>query len=350
MHKKNVRLEAVCKLLRRHQARALVLTNPADQFFVLGFPFYEGEAVFLLHSKGVVGIMRSLYVGPFRKFAPWVETMACDEDRLGCALNYIKQHRLTGVGFDAAKTSYLDGKRMRQIGCIELPSLISSLRQTKDAHELKQMRRSNQIAYLAYEYVKPRLKTGMMECEAASMLEQFMRSRGGSATSFETIVAFGENAANPHHKTGTRKLKKEDAVLMDFGCVYEGYCSDITRCWWHGKREPEEYKKIWKIVDTARRSGIKAARVGTATKDVDATSRGVISRAGYADYFTHRTGPGVGIEIHEEPCNSADSKAVLCEGNVVTVEPGIYLPGKFGVRLEDTIVITKSGAKILTKK
>ena len=349
MSSRNVRLDAIRKLLRKYKIKTLVLTNPADQFFVTGFPFYAGEAVFILHAKGITGIMRSLYVEPFRRFAPHIEALACDEDRLGQALTYVQSHKLPDVGFDAAKESYPAGKRMVQAGFAELPSLISSLRERKDSSELKKMRISNRIAYLAYEYVKPRIKTGMMECEVASMLEQFMRARGASATSFDTIVAFGENAANPHHVTGTRKLKKEDAVLMDFGCVYEGYCSDITRSWWHGKKAPQEYQKIWKLVDEARRSGIKAVRIGTATHDVDACARAVISRAGYGEYFTHRTGHGVGIEIHEEPCNSADSKAILQEGNVVTVEPGIYLPGKFGVRLEDTVAVTKTRANILTR-
>ena len=350
MYRRNLRLEAVRKLLRKYKVNTLILTSPSDQFFITGFPFYAGEAVFILHPKGITGVMRSLYAEPFRCFAPHIEVIPCDEDRLGQALAWVRSKKLSNVGFDASKETYLDGKRMVKAGFAELPSLVPLLRECKDADELKKMRQSNRIAYLAYEYVKPRVKTGMMECEVASMLEQFMRARGASATSFDTIVAFGENAANPHHVTGTRKLKKEDAVLMDFGCVYEGYCSDITRSWWHGKRAPQEYQKIWNLVDEARRTGINAVRIGTATRDVDAQARGVISRAGYGAYFTHRTGHGVGIEIHEEPCNSADSKAILREGNVVTVEPGIYLPGKFGVRLEDTVAVTKKRANILTKK
>ena len=127
---------------------------------------------------------------------------------------YLKKKKISRAGFDAAKETYLSGKQMRTAGLVELPSLISRLRETKDSDELKKMRQANRIAYLAYEYVKPRIKTGMMECEVASMLEQFMRMQGAWATSFATIVAFGENAANPHHETGTRKLKKEDAVSI----------------------------------------------------------------------------------------------------------------------------------------
>ena len=344
------RLEAVRKLLRKHNLSALVLTNHIDQFYVSGFHFYPQEAVFVVHPGGLACFVRELYAEQLRRFDSHLEVFGCEADRLQTAINYIKTKKITRVGFDAAKESYLAGKQMRQAGMTELPSLISSLRETKDAAELKKMRQACRIAYLAYEYVKPRIKPGLMECEVASMLEQFMRAKGGTETSFATIVAFGENAANPHHKTSTRKLKKEEAVLMDFGCIYEGYCSDITRCWWYGNREPKEYTKIWKLVDKARRTGIKNVRVGMATREVDAQTRRVIASAGYGEYFTHRTGHGVGIDIHEEPCNSAESVARLKEGNVVTVEPGIYLPGQFGVRLEDTVAVTKTGAKILTKK
>ena len=344
------RLECVRGLLRKNKVSAWLITDRLDQFYLSGFSFYPGEAVFVIHPKGMTCFIRELYVESFSKFAPYLEVIGCDTDRLGAAIAYLKKKKISRAGFDAAKETYLSGKQMRTAGLVELPSLISRLRETKDSDELKKMRQANRIAYLAYEYVKPRIKTGMMECEVASMLEQFMRMQGAWATSFATIVAFGENAANPHHETGTRKLKKEDAVLMDYGCIYQGYCSDITRCWWHGTHVPAEYKKIWKIVDKARQTGIKAVRPGVPSCQIDAQARGVIQAAGYGDYFTHRTGHGVGIDIHEEPYNSADAKTILREGNTVTVEPGIYLPGKFGVRLEDSLAVSKTGAKILTKK
>lgn len=344
------RLEAVRKLLGKYRVSSLVLTDHTDQFYMSGFSFYPQEAVFIIHPRGIACFVRELYTEQLRRFNAQLEVFGCESDRLQAAINYVKTKKISRVGFDAAKESYLAGKQMRQAGFAELPSLISDLREIKDDAELKKLRQACRIAYLAYEYVKPRLKTGMMECEVASMLEQFMRANGGTETSFPTIVAFGENAANPHHQTTTRKLKKEEAVLMDFGCIYEGYCSDITRSWWYGKREPNEYKKIWSLVDKARKTGIKTIRKGAATRDVDANTRQVITAAGYGDYFTHRTGHGVGIDIHEEPCNSAESAARLQIGNVVTVEPGIYLPGKFGVRLEDTVAVGKTGATILTRK
>lgn len=345
----NERFAALRKLLRKNKLDGFIVTNNLDQFYLTNFFFYPNEAVFLVHKKGVTCFTRELYVEPFGKFAPQMEVIG-DENRIVSAIAKARKLGLARPGFDAAKETYVSGGLLRASGFVEAGSFITTLRETKDAAELKILRESNRIAYLTYEYIKPRLKTGMTEFEVAAEMEKFMRAHGATTTSFYTIVAFGENAANPHHETSARKLKAEDAVLMDFGCIYKGYCSDITRSWWHGKKEPAEYTKIWNIVDKARRQGIKAVGVGVPCKKVDATSRGIISAAGYGEYYTHGTGHGVGIEIHEEPYNSQQSSSVLAEGNIVTVEPGIYLPGKFGVRLEDTMAVSKTGAKILTKK
>ena len=343
------RLTGLKKQMRSQAVDALVITNNLDQYYLTDFFFYPEETVLLICPKEVFCFTRDLYVTALNKERPQLKVVGC-ENRLEAAIEKIKELGIKKAGFDAAKETYRQGSLMQKAGLKELPSLVSQLRCTKDSQEIKRMRASNRIAYLAYEYVRPRIKTGMTENDVAVMLEQFMRGQGASAVSFMTIIGFGENAANPHHETGMRKLKNNEAILMDYGCIYQGYCSDITRCWWHGKNEPAEYTRVWNIVDKARRAGIKALKPGVATRTVDQTARGVIEAAGYGAYFTHRTGHGVGMEIHEEPFNSADSKAILRVGNVVTVEPGIYLPGKFGVRLEDTLAITEKGSTILTRK
>ncbi len=344
------KLSAVRSYMRQHKLDGFLVTDNLDQLYLTHFFFYKDEAVFLIHAKGMAAATRGLYEEPFSKFAPYVDVFGEDTNRMQALVHYAQKLGLKRIGFDAAKEAYPSGNFLRKQGFVEMPSLFTALRETKDEQELKALRASNRLAYLTYEYIKPRIKTGMTECEVAAEMERFMRVHGAKSTSFFTIVAFGENTSNPHHETGTRKLKANDAVLLDFGCVYDNYCSDMTRSWWHGKNEPAEYKKIWTLVDKARKAGIKAAKPGVKCQLVDGVSRKIIEEAGYGAYFTHGTGHGVGLEIHENPYNNQKSSYVLREGNIVTVEPGIYLPGKYGVRLEDTIAITKTGAKILTKK
>ena len=344
------KFSAVRAFMRKNSLDGLLVTDYIDQFYLADFFFYKDEAVFLITPKKSYALTRGLYEKTFGKAASYMQVTGDDGDRIASVVALTKKLGLKKVGFDAAKEGYTSGKLFVKNGFVEVPSFITQLRATKDAQELKQLRLANRLAYLTYEYIKPRIKTGMTEGEVAADMEYFMRKNGAKCTSFFTIVAFGDHTADPHHETVTRKLKASDAVLLDFGCVYNGYCSDMTRSWWHGKKEPAEYTKIWKIVEQARKSGIKAATIGTACQQVDATSRQVIAAQGYGGYFTHGTGHGVGIEIHENPYNNQTSSYILKEGNVVTVEPGIYLPGKYGVRLEDTVVVTKTGAKILTKK
>ena len=345
-----LKLQLFQNLIQKNKLDGFLVTNHLDQFYLTDFMFYPGETVLLVSKKKTVCFTRSLYLEQLKNLTPYMEVIGDDVDRLSHAMKYVKKLGLKAVGFDAAKEAYLTGKMLVKNGCKEMGSFIAQMREQKNAKELKLMRASNQLAYLTYEYIKPRIKTGMTETQVAAEMERFMRAAGASTTSFATIVAFGEGASDPHHVTGERKLKTEECILIDFGCVYKGYCSDMTRSWWHGKKVPAEYTKIWNLVNRARREGIKAVCPGRTGQQVDRVSRSIIEQAGYGDYFTHRTGHGVGIEIHEEPCNSQQCTAKLVEGNVVTVEPGIYLPGKYGVRLEDTVAVSKKGAVILTRK
>lgn len=353
MEKKDViktRLAIFKKLVAKNKFDGFLITNYLDQFYLLDFAFNAGETVLLITAKGTICFTRSLYVAPLKEAYPYVKIVGEDGDRLLAAVAYAKKLGLKSVGFDAAKESYFSGKVLLKKGCKEGASLVAQLRREKDAVELQRLRASNRLAYQTYAYIKPRVKTGMTEIQVAADMEHFMRAHGAICPSFATIVAFGENTANPHHVTSNRKLKAGECVLIDFGCIYQGYCSDMTRSWWNGKKAPAEYTKIWNLVNTAREEGIKAVRPGRTGQQVDATSRGIIEKAGYGEYFTHGTGHGVGLEIHEDPYNSQQCTDKLKVGNIVTVEPGIYLPGKYGVRIEDTVAVTEKGAVILTRK
>lgn len=337
-------------LIQKNKYDGFLVTNYLDQFYLLHFMFNEAEAVLLVAKGRCVCFTRTLYVQPLRAMMKTIDVVGEDGDRLARAVEYAKKKGLRKVGFDITRESYLSGKFLLQSGCKEAPGLIAQMRRQKKEAELKLLRASNRLAYQTYAYIKPRIKAGMTEVQVAADIEQFMRKNGATSPSFPTIVAFGENAANPHHTSSLRKLKKEECVLIDFGCVYQGYCSDMTRSWWYGKKAPGEYQNIWKIVDSARKAGIQFAKPGVTGRQVDHVSRMIIEDAGYGEFFTHATGHGVGIEIHEAPYNSQQCQDKLVEGNVVTVEPGIYLPGKYGVRLEDTIAILRKGSVILTRK
>lgn len=344
------KIETVKQLMQKDGLDGLVITNSIDQFYLLNFYFYPGEAVLLLSGTELLCITRQLYVEPLRQRFPFMRIDGQDKGMNAAVVAEAARMGLARVGFDAEKENYMAGSLFKTAGFVEAASYISLLRQVKDEHEVAVLRESNRIAFETYEYVKPLIKEGVTEFEVAAEIERFMRMKGASAPSFSTIVAFGENAANPHHVTSFKKLQNNEAVLIDYGCIYNGYCSDITRSWWYGDQEPEEYTKIWNIVDKARRTGIATQAPGVSAQKVDAAARAIITAAGYGEYFTHRLGHGVGLEIHEEPNNDQTSQAILKKGNVLTVEPGIYLTGKFGVRLEDTTVITETGADILTRK
>jgi Xaa-Pro aminopeptidase len=198
------------------------------------------------------------------------------------------------------------------------------------------------------EWIKP----GMTEQEVALELEVTMRKLGATTLSFETIAASGENSSMPHAVPTGRRLKAGDFLTMDFGCVYEGYCSDMTRtvfikdC---GLKQPTAKQlEIYNTVLTAQLEAMKMIKPGVVCSDVDACARRIISDAGYGDYFGHGLGHSVGLFIHEEPRFSKKCDTVLEPGMVITVEPGIYLPGEFGVRIEDLVVVTEDGYENLT--
>ena len=176
-----------------------------------------------------------------------------------------------------------------------------------------------------------------------------MQAAGATRPSFDLVVAFGANSALPHHEVSTRVLKKNEAVLIDFGCVYDFYCSDITKTFFYGKPDAE-FKKVYSIVESAYKKSVKALKSGVKASFIDKVGRDLITDEGYGQYFTHGTGHGMGLEPHEAPSLYSKSKDILKEGMILTVEPGIYLNGKFGVRIEDTFLVKKNGYEILTKK
>jgi len=222
---------------------------------------------------------------------------------------------------------------------------VGALRMRKGADEYAALKRNAQIADRAMQAAWAAMAPGMSEAEVATVVRALFVEEG--ARPLFTIVGAGPNGAFPHHQTGETILKAGDAVVMDIGGGSEGYSSDITRMAVIGEG-PEGYKDVHAVVEAAVQAALKAARPGAKAREIDDAARGVIAEAGYGDYFVHRTGHGLGVEVHEPPFITASSDTVMDEGMVFSIEPGIYLPGRFGIRLEEIVILRADGPEILS--
>ncbi|NJE03564.1 Xaa-Pro peptidase family protein [Thermococcus sp. MV11] len=228
-----------------------------------------------------------------------------------------------------------------------LSSLMRELRMRKDKHEIEMMKHAAKAADRIFDEILSWDLLGMRERELALKIELAVRELS-DGISFEPIVASGENAANPHHEPGERRLRKGDMVILDYGARWRGYCSDITRTIAIG-RPSEKLVEIYEVVKEAQENAYRAVREGTKAKEVDRAAREAIARAGYGEYFTHRTGHGLGLDVHEEPYIGPDGETILENGMTFTIEPGIYIPSLGGVRIEDDVVVLDGRGKRLTR-
>ena len=254
------------------------------------------------------------------------------------------------VGFDGDAYSYEDAKILKSLlpENTEMVSVnLRGMRLVKDERELESLWQALKIADGAFERLLKEIKPGMTEKELAARLEYYMRSLGSEGVSFDTIVASGHRSALPHGAPTEKKIEVGDFVTFDFGALYNGYHSDTTRTVVMGMAN-SWHREIYTVVQEAQYRGIKAARPGITGRELDGMIREYIESRGYGKYFTHGLGHGVGLEIHELPNINSRGDMALKEGMVFTVEPGVYIQGKGGVRIEDTVVLTKDGARSLT--
>ena len=257
------------------------------------------------------------------------------------------------LGFEAAGVTFELWERLRAkaegIELVPLQGEVERLRWAKDGEELALLGRAQEAADRAFEdVVLDGLRAGMTERELAFDLELAMRRAGAEGLAFETIAAFGPNAAEPHHDPTDRPLSRGDIVKLDFGARVGGYHSDMTRTVALG--EPDgRLREIHDVVATAHRAGVDAVRTGAKSADIDRAARDVVEQAGYGDLFTHGLGHGVGLEIHEGPSLRRDGEDVLPAEAVVTIEPGVYVPGLGGVRIEDMVEVTDAGGRVIPR-
>lgn len=252
----------------------------------------------------------------------------------------VKRLGVKRIGIDYEKTTLYEYENYKKLDTELFDGTLNlkRARSVKSRGELALMERAAEIAQKAYYAAIKKLKTGITEIEFKNVLESFMAEFGAEGPSFETIVAFGENSAVPHHETGNTALKEDTPVLVDMGAVFKGYCSDITRTCFYGTPS-EKFLKVYEAVFTANERAEKLIKAGTKTNEADGFAREILKEYGFSEFFTHSLGHGVGLEIHEFPALSPKTSDALTGGTVFTVEPGVYLNGEFGVRIEDTVVI-----------
>lgn len=354
------RLERLYQLMSSARLDAIAINPGPSLFYLTGLNFHlmERPTVLLLAPPAtpalVMPVLEMPKVAssrlPLTPFAfgdnsqTWDEVFTqaaaalhLDGKRIGVEPTRLRFLELSYLNHAAPKATFVSGE-----------SVFSQLRIQKDAEEIAAMRQAAIIAQKALTATLPMAKPGVTERElAAELAIQLLRAGSDSELPFAPIVASGPNSANPHAVPSDRKVEKGDLLLFDWGASYRGYASDITRTFGVGQLS-DELRQIYQLVKEANAAGQAAGHPGLRAGDVDHAARGVIQRGDYGPFFTHRTGHGLGMEGHEAPYMFAENEMLLQEGMVYTVEPGIYLPGKGGVRIEDDMVVTADGATSLT--
>ncbi len=336
---------------------ALLVTNLTNVRYLTGF---TGSAALLLVPADVAAELVFVTDGRYRDQATSQLAEAGVEARTVIGLEEDARRQAlaeaaAGLGRLGLESENVTWAQQRRFGRDWFPDsrlvatggLVESLRLVKDAGEVARIQAACAMADAALAVVRQRLGDGATEAEVALELEWQMRRLGAEGPSFETIVASGPNAAMPHHRAGDRRIEEGDLVVLDFGALVDGYHSDMTRTVMIG--EPSDMQsRMYEVVREAQAAGVAAVKAGAEARSVDDACRSVIRDAGWDEAFLHATGHGVGLDIHEPPRVAKTTDAMLADGQVVTVEPGVYLAEHGGVRIEDTVVVTSEGSRTLT--
>ena len=329
---------------------AMLITSESGERYALGF---HGEGLLLITREGAHYTTDGRYIEAAREqiTAAHVSLVTAGSGHLAQARAYLEEKGLHNVGFESGEMTVDAHRRYAQeLPCILTPAqtLLDDLRAAKDEEELDIMRRAQEITDEAFKAILNFIRPGLTEREIAARLVYELMRRGAEKMSFDPIVAAGPNGSRPHAVPGDQVVDTGMFITMDFGCKVEGYCSDMTRTVALGQ-PTEEMEKVYAAVLAAQKAGINAARAGVTGREVDEAARRCLREEGYEEYFTHSFGHSLGIDIHESPNASPGESRVLPVGAVISAEPGVYLPGRFGVRIEDVLILNESGCEDITR-
>lgn len=342
----SVNKERIGKLQRqltRMKADSCIIDHPLTLFYLTGLKLSKGEL--FVGKKNCHLFVDGRYIQAAQEKAPVPASLFETRDA------FYKKAKIKIAAFDSDNTSYQQFlrwsafARKMKFRLLPVPNLLKQLRAIKDQGELEKLRASARHLWQAFQHIKKLIKPGVSEADIALEFKLFGLKNGAECVGFEPIIAFGPNSALPHHRAGPARYKKGDLVLMDLGLVVDQYHSDMTRVLLLEPIDPK-LKKLYTVVRSAHAAALKKCRPGVRLKELDVVARKEMQKEQLESYFVHGLGHGVGLEIHEFPRimkTGEDKDVTLEEGMVVTIEPGLYLPGKGGVRWEDTIIITSNG-------
>ncbi len=343
------RLARLRELMKEKGVKALLLTDAVNVEYVSGFTGGDSYAFILPRHQYILTDGR--YTEMAGKEAPDFTVLTRKPKMEKIIEKVARRHRLKVISFEGFRITYDTLKAYRKaVSSVRWKAerpLVHTLRKIKEPGEVAKVQECVRVAQAAMRVVKKKLRPGITEIDVAAELEYQMRKRGAKKPAFDTIVAAGPHSSQPHAAAGRRKFRAGDAVTIDWGANLNGYNSDLTRVFFLGRGRPG-FRKIYEITLEAQRRAIEMIKPGARIAQIDAAARDYIAERGYGPQFTHSLGHGLGMEVHEAPGISNTNRSTLEPGMVFTVEPGIYIPGFGGVRVEDDVVVTKKGVKVLS--
>ncbi|WP_026475860.1 M24 family metallopeptidase [Alkaliphilus transvaalensis] len=342
------RINQVRNLLQERNLDGILLYKPENRRYISNF---TGSAGYVIITKD-----RAIFVTDFRYTEQ--ATAQCQgfeiiensiPNGITDVLNDLGINKL-GVEEDyVTYGQYQDfSKKLPNVEFVSLEGFITKMRSVKTQEELSYIAKAAEITDEAFQHILKYIKPGMRELDVALELEFFMKKKGASGLSFESIVASGKRSSLPHGKASDKVIDKDDMITLDFGCIYNGYCSDMTRSFFMGKATDKQ-KEIYNTVLEAQETSLKAVKPGVKGIELDKIARDIITEKGYGQNFGHGLGHGVGIEVHELPHVNVRGTVPMEPGMVITIEPGVYIPDFGGVRIEDLVIVTEDGYQVLSK-
>ncbi len=346
------RIRNCTKKLKELNLDSILITEAVNIAYLTGFSAVNGYLL-LTQDERLVYFTNFLYQEAAKRIKGWELVISSSKDNIFTLIaEKIKELDLSTLGFEAKKLPLLEYKTINgylsaaAIDFIETKDLIEAVRMVKDKQEISCIRKAIEVSKEAFEFTKEIFNPGMSEKDLSIEIERFLRLKGNGELAFPSIVASGENTVFPHHQPGDKKISNE-ILLIDLGSKYCGYCADLTRVFFWG-RMPLLLRKIYDTIRKAQELSIRKIRDGIKASEVDKVARKIIDKKGWGKYFGHGLGHGVGLCVHEPPIIGPNCDQALKEGMVVTIEPAIYFKNKFGIRLEEMILVGKKGGEVLS--